>query len=139
MDYVIEVSASHTAQQHPLLQTLQEKVERLGGSLSWNAEEYSGRGRQVRSSRSVTEIRFPHEAISGAAQFVGDIVTSMQGVRIDSIFREPCTMLYRSRALGRPECVLSSSPPRHGRQRPPPGVYSEEDGILVTAIARHLG
>jgi len=107
--------------------------------MSWDAEEFAGRGRQIRSSRFVTEIRFSHEAISGAAAFVAEVMTSMRGVRIDSIFREPATMLYRSRALGRPQCVLSASPPRHGRQRPPPGVYSDEDGVLIAAIARYLG
>lgn len=140
MDYVFEVSGKHT-ERPQLLPTLQEQVERLGGSLAWIADEYAGYGRRVRSSRFVIEIRFPHEAISGAATFVSEVATTRgrRKARIDSIFREPSCMLYRSPALGHPECVLSSSPPRNGRQRHPPGVYSDEDGALIAAIAQHLG
>jgi hypothetical protein len=107
--------------------------------MSWEADEFAGRGRQVQASRFVAEVRFPHEAISGAAELVAELASRRSGLRIDTIFGEPSTMFYRSPALGRPECVLSSSPPRSGRRaRPAPGVYSDESGVLVAAIARYL-
>ena len=87
----------------------------------------------------MAEIRFPQEAIYGAAELVAEITGCRNGLRIDTIFRDPSTILYRSRALGRAECQPSNSPPRCGRQRPPVGVYSDEDGVLIAAIARHLG
>lgn len=139
MDYVFEVSCSPKAslQYKALLET---KAEGLGGSLSWNAQEFAGRGRQIRSFRCVLEIRFPHEAISGAVALIEWLARALpkRTVRIDTIFYEPSTVLYRSPALGARECELSSSPPRHGRQRPAKGAYSEETGPLVQAIADYL-
>ena len=139
MDYVFEVSGSpkSSLQYRDLLES---KAEALGGAFSWGAQEFAGRGGRIRSSRVISEIRFPHEAISGAATLVEWIVRALpkRSLRIDSIFYEPSTLLYRSPALGPPECELSSSPPRHGRQRPARGAYSEETGMLIQAIADFL-
>ena len=139
MDYAFEVSGSPKMSLR-YKAPLESKVEALGGVCSWNAQEYAGSGRRIQSSRCVFEIKFPHEAISGAAVLIGWIVKALpkRSLRIDSIFYEPSTILYRSPSLGPPECELSSSPPRHGRQRPATGAYSEETGVLVQAIADHL-
>ena len=139
MDYAFEVSGSPKMTMR-YKAPLESKVEALGGVCSWNAQEYAGCGRRIRSSRCVFEIRFPHEAISGAAVLIEWIVKALpkRSLRIDSIFYEPSTISYRSPSLGPPECELSSSPPRHGRQRPATGAYSEETGVLVQAIADYL-
>ena len=139
MDYVFEVSGSpkSSLQYRDLLES---KAEALGGTFSWDAQEFAGHGRRIRSYRVISEIRFPHEAISGAAALVEWIVRALpkRSLRIDSIFYEPSTILYRSPSLGPVECELSSSPPRHGRQRPARGAYSEETGALAQAIADYL-
>jgi len=140
-DYVFEISGPQRSRTS-LLPLLQAQAEELGGTMSWNADEFSGRGRQIRPSRSrcVAEIRFPAEAIYGAAQIIEIIAAARNGLRIDSIFCEPATILYRSRALGRPECVASSSPPRCGpRVTRSRHLDTEgEDGPLIAAIARYL-
>jgi hypothetical protein len=138
MEFVFQISGAHKRRQQQLL-VLQEQAERLGGSMSWEAYDFGGRGRQILASRFVAEIRFPHEAISGAAMLVAELSGKRCGLRIDTIFGEPTTMFYRSPALGRLECVPPSSAPRSGRRaRPAPGVYSEDSGVLVAAIAKYL-
>jgi hypothetical protein len=121
---------------------LQEQAAEFGGTLSWEADEFAGRGRQIRPSRSrcVAEIRFPAEAIYGAAQMIEMIASARNGLRIDSIFCEPSTILYRSRALGRPECIAASSPPRCRPRitRTRAQDMESEDGPLIAAIARYL-
>ena len=139
MDYVFEVSSSPKMSLR-YKEALESKVASIGGTITWNAQEFVGSGRRIHSSRCVCEIRFPFEAISGAAAFIEWIVKALpkRSLRIDSIFYEPSTLLFRSPALGPPDCEVSSSPPRHGRQRPPRGVYSEETGVLTKAIADFL-
>jgi hypothetical protein len=140
MDYVFEVSGTPKSGQQ-YLPLLEDKVEELGGTISWDAQDLSGCGRRIQSSRCVVEVRFPNEAILSAISLIQYIVTALpkRTLRIDSIFYEPSTLLFRSRSLGPPECVISSSPPKHGKQRPARGVNGDDAlGPLVQAISEYL-
>jgi len=140
-DYVFQISGPQKARTS-LLPMLQEQATEYGGTLSWDADEFAGQGRQIRPSRSrcVAEIRFPAEAIYGATQMIEIIAAARNGLRIDTIFCEPSTILYRSRALGRPECVAASSPPQCSPRitRTLAHDMESEDGPLIAAITRYL-